>query len=341
MKKILVATTNAGKLAEITSEYADLPFKFVSLKDVGLNKIEIEEPHDHTWQNALDKAKFFANKTKLPTIAEDTGLFINYLKGQPGIKTKRYGATSWERNSRVLENLKNVPIAKRQARFATSLCFFDPVNENFSIFSGQCLGVIAKKMSGQPNEGMGYDTIFYYPPAKKLFSQMSVTEKNLVSHRGQALTKLRYFLARQYTPKQIICSIALIVKDRKLLLLKRRDPRPNFNNKWEFPGGGVEYGETPESSLKRETKEETGLAIDIVERISKVFTISVPENEGHYQVFLILFICKIKSGKFKISDTESAGHGWYTYKEILKLDLLPLNKKFIKENKKIICKFID
>ncbi|KKR34757.1 MAG: Non-canonical purine NTP pyrophosphatase [Candidatus Magasanikbacteria bacterium GW2011_GWA2_40_10] len=160
IKKILVATTNAGKFAEITAELTDLQFDFVNLKDLKLDKFDVDEPHSTTWQNALEKAKFFAKKSGLLTIAEDTGLFIDYLKGEPGVKSKRYGATAAEGIKKILEKLKNVPEKKRTAYL----------------------------------ENMSFASIFYYPPLKKLFSEMPLLEKNMVSQRGKMVGQLKYFL---------------------------------------------------------------------------------------------------------------------------------------------------
>src|SRR5258705_940414 len=114
-KRILIATTNTGKFKQMMAELADLHFQFVSLKDLKLDTVEVEEPHATTWQNALEKAKFFAKKTGLITLAEDTGIFIDYLKDEHGGKSKRYGADALERNQKVLEVLKNAPDKKRTA----------------------------------------------------------------------------------------------------------------------------------------------------------------------------------------------------------------------------------
>lgn len=342
MKKILIATTNIGKFTEMAAELVDLNFKFVNLEDVGLEKFEVEEPHATTWQNALEKSKFFAQKSQLLTIAEDTGFFVSYLNGAPGVKAKRYGATALARNTKLLKRLKGVPEKKRRAYFESSGCIYDPRTENFSIFTGRAHGVIAKTMDHHAREGLGYDSVFWFPSLKKTFAELSLLDKNKVSHRGQMIGRLKYFLMSQYSLKQVICAAGIIVKDKKILMTKRRDLRPEFNNKWEFPGGGVENGETFTQTLEREVREETGYTIEKIEQLPEIHTITVNGKKENYQVHLVLYVCKIKSGKFKPADAETCGHGWFTYKNALKMDMLPLNKKVIqaKENKKVLLKYI-
>ncbi len=343
MKKILVATSNIGKFTEITAELADLQFDFVNLKDLKLDKFEVDEPHSTTWQNALEKAKFFAKKSKLTTITEDTGLFVEYLNGATGVKAKRFGATATDRNKKLLARLKNVPDKKRGAYFETAGCIYNPVTDNFSIFIGKAKGVIAKKIHRISRDGMGYDSIFWFPPLKKTFAELPLLEKNRVSHRGQMISQLKYFLMNQYSARQVICAAGIIVKNRKMLMTKRRDLRPEFNNKWEFPGGGVENGETFTQTLRREVREETGYDTVKIEQLPEVHTVTVDSSKENYQVHLILTVCKIKSGKFNPADAETCGHGWFTYKQALKMDMLPLNKKVIqsKTNQKILKKYIN
>ncbi len=343
MRKILIATSNTGKFTEITAELADLQFGFINLKDLKLDKFEVDEPHDTTWQNAVEKAKFFAKKSGLLTIAEDTGLFIRYLNGEPGVKAKRYGDTALERVEKVLEKMKNIPDKQREAYFETTGCIYNPETDSFSIFKGKTNGLIAKKIKGPIKESMSYASIFYYPPLKKLFAEMPLLEKNMVSQRGKMVFQLKYFLMNQYSLKQVVCAGGVIVKNRKMLMTKRRDLRPAFNNKWEFPGGGVENGESFDKTLEREVGEETGYKVDKIEQLPDVFTAMTTNKKENYQVHLIFSICKIKSGKFKTADAETSGHGWFTYQEALKMDMLPLNKKVIQSNanKKILKKFID
>lgn len=340
MKKILIATTNAGKFNEIMLEFSDLHFNFVSLKDLKLDKIEVEEPHETTWQNALEKAKFFAKKSGLLTIAEDTGLFIDALNGEPGVKSKRLGANPSERINKVLKLLEKTPDKKRTAYFETTGCLYDPKNDSFSTFYGKLHGLISKEPKGNNTKGMSYDSIFYYPPFKKLLSEISILEKTRISHRGQVVNQIRYFLTKNYQPRQIICAAGIIVKDGKMLMTKRRDIRPEFNDKWEFPGGGVENGETVIQTMHNELLEEAGFKVHVQEQLPDIVTTVV--NNDAYQVHLLMYICTIKSGKIKLAPSESSDYDWFTFNEALEMDMLPLNKKLIqtKANKKILLKYI-
>lgn len=343
MKKILVATSNIGKFIEITAELTDLQFDFVNLKDAKLDKFDVDEQHATTWQNALEKARFFAKKSGLITISEDTGLFVDYLNGAPGIRSKRFGKTSTSRLKKLLSKLAGVPDKKRGAYFETAGCIYNPKTENFSIFIGKANGKIAQKIHQASREGMGYDSIFWFPPLKKTFSELPLLEKNRVSHRGKMINQVKYFLMNQYQNRQIICAAGIIVKNRKMLMTKRRDIRPDFNNKWEFPGGGVENGESFDETLEREVEEETGYKIQKIEQLPKIFTNCIVNHTENYQIHLFICVCKIKSGKFKTSEAETCGHGWFTYKQAKKMDMLSLNKKVIqsKINQKILKKYID
>lgn len=339
--KILIATTNPGKFKEFQSHFADLPFTFVNLADVGLAGDEPDEPFETTFENAVHKARYYGKKAKLLTIAEDTAFHVDHLQGAPGVKAKRFAESSDARNKLVLAKLTGVPDSRRGARFQTSACLYDPSSEAVLVFSGEVRGKVTKQVVGGTAKGLGYDVIFYYPPLKKAFSELSVEEKNTVSHRGQVLGQLKLYLMRFFSFKQIVVPLGIIVKDGKLFASKRRDTRPEFNNKWEFPGGGVDNGETVEAALKRELKEETGFTVRIEEQLPEILTISQKNGNFPYQVFLLVYICTIASGKLKLAPAESAGHVWATLSEARKLDFLPLNKKcFQGNNLRILKKYI-
>ena len=342
MQKILIATSNKGKIKEITAEFEDLPFQFIGLSDLRLDRYRVEENYNTTRENALQKACFYAKKSKLLTIAEDSGLFIGHLKGQPGVLSKRFGKDALDSNRKILNAMRNVPTKKRGAFFEATGSIYNPENDSFSVFRGTVAGIIANKIGKVSREGMGYDSIFIYPPKNKTFAELSLLEKNQISHRGKVANQIKCFLQKQNSARQIIASVAVIIKNHKILATQRRDMRPELNGKWEFPGGGIEYGESIISCLKREVKEETGYNIAVLEQLPNVFTIVRDHKMGNYQVHLMLFICKIKSGKYLPSDSETMDHGWFSLNELLKLDLIPLNKKSIqsKNNFKIIKKYL-
>ncbi|MFA6486407.1 MAG: non-canonical purine NTP pyrophosphatase [Candidatus Magasanikbacteria bacterium] len=339
MKKILIATTNPGKFEEYLSEFGDLPIKFVSLRDVKLDKIEIDEPYDTLSQNAIHKARFYARKSGLITIAEDAGFFIDQLQGAPGIKAKRYAETGAKRNQKVLENLLGVPERKRGAFFQADGCVFDPITDSYTVFTGKVRGRIAEKIASQERAGLDYDAIFYFPPLKKIFSELTILEKNNISHRGQVIHQIKYFLSKHFSGRQCIASAALVIKDRKVLFTKRRDHRPEFDGCWEFPGGMVEFGEDPKQTALREGKEETGLNIQIFKTLPGIY--ARLEKKYNYQVFIILYLAKYISGKVRISPHESSDFGWFDLKSAMRLKFLPLNKKIMSENLSILKQYID
>jgi len=339
MLNILIATTNPGKFHEFVSEYSDLPIKFVSLRDLKLDKIDLEEPHDTLWENALHKAKFFAKKSGLTTIAEDTGFYVKHLGGEPGIAPHRYAPTGPERNQKVLKNLVSVPRAKRGTYFQTDACLYDPTKDSFTIFTGKVKGFITEKLIGRERDGMDYDAIFYYPPLKKNFSELSILEKNNVSHRGQIIHQIKYFLSKQLALRHIVVSVGIVVKNRRMLVTKRRDNRPEFDGRWEFPGGAVEDGEEVDECLVREMKEETGYQVKILEQLPRI--IMRCESKYNYQVFLIGYVCKPISGKLKLLDHESSDAAWLSLKDCQTTKFLPLNKRYIRWHLKKLKKYID
>lgn len=338
MQKILIATTNEGKFHEIVNFFSDLHYNFVNLKQVGLDKFDVEEPHLTTWENALAKAKFYAKKSGLLTLSEDTAFYVHAMNDLPGVQAKRFGPTAKARNQKILTALQNVPTKKRTAHFQLSACLYDPKNDSFNVFHGEVQGLISKAETSDSLNGLGYDSIFYYPPLKKNFAELTVSEKNMVSQRGQALLKVKHHLEKQFHFRQIIVPAAIIIKDRKMYFQKRRDSRKGFD-KWEFAGGGVENGEELSDCLKREVKDETGYNVEPLELLSPIM--SRTEKKYGYQVFLIVYICKIKSGKLHTADNEVAGHGWFTLKEALKLDFLPLNTEILKANIAVLKKYCD
>ena len=189
VKKIVFATGNPNKLNEIKS--AINSFEIVGLKDLGITE-EIPETGDTLKKNALQKAKYVYDKTGLDCFSDDTGLEIEAINNRPGVYSAMYAGPDCnaENNMRkVLEELGEAP--NRNAQFKTVIALILQGKEYF--FEGVVKGKILKEKKGE--DGFGYDPIFRPLGYKKSFAEMSIEQKNEISHRGLAVNKLIKFLA--------------------------------------------------------------------------------------------------------------------------------------------------
>jgi XTP/dITP diphosphohydrolase len=196
-RTILVATTNPGKLAELSAMLgADVVFK--SLADFP-EIPEVAEDGNTFEQNACKKALGYAKATGLWTIADDSGLVIDALDGAPGVHSARFSGEKTDDRTlidhkniaKVLDLLKQTPAEKRTARFVCSLCLASP-DEVLIQTQGKFEGFITEHQIG--SNGFGYDPIFFVPHLEKTVAQLSGEEKNAVSHRGNAIRKLKPLL---------------------------------------------------------------------------------------------------------------------------------------------------
>ncbi len=190
---LLVATTNQGKKREIETELLELPFLFYSLAELNIFE-SFPETGETFLDNARGKSLFYSQKWEGITLAEDSGLEIEYLNNAPGVLSARFsdpGATDEKNNSKVLTLLDSVPERKRKARFV-SFMVLSQKGVVLTEIEGWVEGFITRERRG--DNGFGYDPLFFYPPLNKTFGQLCDKEKNKVSHRGQALLKLKSFL---------------------------------------------------------------------------------------------------------------------------------------------------
>ena len=186
--KIVIATHNLDKLKEIQKFFNEFKCEIVSL-DAFPEISEIIEDGKTLVENALIKAREVYEKTGLPTISDDTGLEVDALDGSPGVYTARYAGEgcSYEDNvNKILKDMSKVPMPNRNAIFKTVMVFKDE-NEEL-IVEGVVKGIISREIRGE--NGFGYDSIFYVPENNKTFAEMTMSEKNKISHRGNAMRNL-------------------------------------------------------------------------------------------------------------------------------------------------------
>jgi XTP/dITP diphosphohydrolase len=185
---IVLATRNAGKLAEIRELLTDFPVTIKSLDDFGPIPDVVEDGETFD-DNAYKKSSQTARILGLPALADDSGLAVEALGGRPGVLSARYagvGATDAQRSTKLLAEMDGR--TDRRAAFECVISIAVPTGAALT-YEARCEGLIAEAPAGE--NGFGYDPVFFYPPLGKTFAQISRREKGRVSHRGKALMELR------------------------------------------------------------------------------------------------------------------------------------------------------
>lgn len=192
MDKIVLASRNEHKITELKATLSGLDVNLVSALDFPELE-EVEEDKDTLEGNAIKKAKYVHSQTGLPALADDTGLEVDALDGQPGVYSARYAgedASDQQNVDKLLQELSGVVLKNRGAQFRTVAALV--IEEGIQTFEGVCRGTILEKERGAG--GFGYDPIFQPVGYKKTFAELDETEKNLISHRGKAIRKFYKWL---------------------------------------------------------------------------------------------------------------------------------------------------
>ena len=195
MKKIVIATRNRNKFKELREALEGAGWILLPAFDFP-GAPEVVEDGETLEENSLKKAKALSDFTGLPALADDTGLFVEALNGQPGVYAARFageGCTYEDNVKKLLSVLKEVPEGKRTALFRTVITLYDPASGPQQV-SGDVEGMITMEARG--NGGFGYDPVFLPKGFSKVFAEMSLDEKNRISHRGRAVQKARELLNR-------------------------------------------------------------------------------------------------------------------------------------------------
>ena len=187
--KVVLASHNPHKLKEISKITEKFGFELVLQSDLGVD-IGVEETGSTFEENSFQKAEAVMKATGLPALADDSGIAVDALNGEPGIYSARYGfdetLDDWGRMMLLLKNTEHVPDGQRQAQFVCVITFITPEGKTIQA-RGEIHGQLTREPRGE--NGFGYDPIFYYPPFGKTTAEVSPEEKNAVSHRGVALQK--------------------------------------------------------------------------------------------------------------------------------------------------------
>ena len=195
MTRLLLATGNQAKLQELKSLLNSLPYELATPSEVGIG-IKVDESGNSLEENARLKATIFASHSQLLTLADDSGLEVDALGGQPGVLSARYAgknASDSERVDYLLARLKDVPWERRRAHFKCVIAIATPEG-HVELSPGACRGIITLKPRGE--HGFGYDPVFYLPRLGKTIAELSLEAKNRVSHRGKATRKAYRVLER-------------------------------------------------------------------------------------------------------------------------------------------------
>jgi len=196
-KKLVLGSRNQGKIAEFRALLADKDVTLLSWKDFDY-PFSVVEDGKTFWKNALKKAELTARITGEVSLADDSGLEIAYLGQRPGVFSSRYAgphARDEDNNTKVLQEMRGVPLSERGARFVCAIAIYTP-DGVWEWVEGECPGVITEASRGR--NGFGYDPLFLVPDLGKTFAELSEEEKNRISHRARAVEQLRPLLKKYF-----------------------------------------------------------------------------------------------------------------------------------------------
>ena len=200
MNKLLIATSNRGKIEQIRPVLEDLPLELVFLPDLNF-KINAEENGQTLEENALIKASFYSKKTGLWALSDDMGMEIDILGGEPGVKSRRWPgheASDEELIQLTLDKLKGVPFKNRKASFKSVIAISNPEGQS-RIVKGVTKGYISERPSQIRIKGLPFACLFFIPEYKKIFTELTQQEKEKVGHRIKAIKKAKKII------KEILC----------------------------------------------------------------------------------------------------------------------------------------
>ncbi len=189
--RLLIATTNLGKVREYKTLFAGLNLDLVGLKDIGID-VDVDETGDTYAANAELKARAYAAMSGLLTLADDSGLEVDALNGRPGVHSARYAPDSPARIQKLLAEMIAVPDDQRAAHFQCVIVLAAP-DGSLTTTEGSCAGVIAHEARG--THGFGFDPVFYMPEHSATMAELPEDFKNQISHRAHAAQKARAILA--------------------------------------------------------------------------------------------------------------------------------------------------
>lgn len=188
--KLLIATHNPGKYHEMAEYCSSLKIQTCSLSDLNISD-DYDETGETFEDNAIGKAKFYYQLAHMPTLADDAGLCVDYLHGEPGVHSRRWGGhkgTDQEILDMLLTKLTGVALEQRTAQFVAALALYD--GQDLIVESGECIGRIGLELACPIKPGIPFSSVFYPEGYNQVASQLSTEEKNKISHRGQALRKI-------------------------------------------------------------------------------------------------------------------------------------------------------
>ena len=189
LPRLLLATRNRGKLIELADLLGDVPFELVSLTDVGID-VDVEETGRTFEDNAILKAETYRELSGMLTLADDSGLEVDALGGEPGVHSARYAgpdATDSDRIRLLLRNLAPVSERSWTARFRCVIAISAP-HRQMQLYSGVCCGRIVREPRG--DNGFGYDPVFLFPDIGLTMAQLTTEQKNIISHRAAAVREV-------------------------------------------------------------------------------------------------------------------------------------------------------